>query len=164
MVQTMSLRSWVIGLLLPTMGWAEPCSDDSQREAYRQMTTLDQQPRLRLADWLARHGSAQGDPELAALLDDMRRSDARVQELLLALWDRCGRPAGAALSRENVEAVLLVALHADLDIQSRLIEFLRDAAGRGLVGAKQMATLEERFNKRRAGRPAAPAPSPAPSD
>jgi len=157
-----SSRSLTIWLLLPVVVWAEPCSDESQREAYGLIATLDQQPRIRLAEWLTKHGGTKGDPELAEIQEDMQRTDVRVRGLLTTLWDQCGRPANAALSKENIGAILLVALHGDLEIQSRLIEFLREAAGRGLVGSKQMATLEERFKKQQMGsgivRPGNPPP------
>lgn len=133
--------SLFLGLLaLPLPGRAQN-PDSLLREA----AARDQQVRMRLLEMNRR---VNGGEYSAALVDSLVAAGAEMERIdrenmrLVASLLRDGLPEG--LAAESYDAVWLIIDHAPLKEQKRYLPLLREAAGRGVISAYKLATLEDR--------------------
>ncbi len=127
-------------LALPLPGRAQN-PDSLLREA----AARDQQVRMRLLEMNSR---VNGGEYSAALVDSLVAAGAEMERIdrenmrLVASLLRDGLPEG--LAAESYDAVWLIIDHAPLKEQKRYLPLLREAAGRGVISAYKLATLEDR--------------------
>lgn len=133
--------SLFLGLLaLPLPGRAQH-PDSLMREA----AARDQQVRMQLLEMNRR---VNGGEYSAALVDSLVAAGAEMERIdrenmrLVASLLRDGLPEG--LAAESYDAVWLIIDHAPLKEQKRYLPLLREAAGRGVISAYKLATLEDR--------------------
>lgn len=133
--------SLFLGLLaLPLPGRAQH-PDSLLREA----AARDQQVRMQLLEMNRR---VNGGEYSAALVDSLVAAGAEMERIdrenmrLVASLLRDGLPEG--LAAESYDAVWLIIDHAPLKEQKRYLPLLREAAGRGVISAYKLATLEDR--------------------
>lgn len=133
--------SLFLGLLaLPLPGRAQH-PDSLLREA----AARDQQVRMQLLEMNRRVNDGEYS---AALVDSLVAAGAEMERIdrenmrLVASLLRDGLPEG--LAAESYDAVWLIIDHAPLKEQKRYLPLLREAAGRGVISAYKLATLEDR--------------------
>lgn len=133
--------SLFLGLLaLPLPGRAQH-PDSLLREA----AARDQQVRMQLLEMNRR---VNGGEYSAALVDSLVAAGAEMERIdrenmrLVASLLRDGLPEG--LAAESYDAVWLIIDHASLKEQKKFLPLLREAAGRGVISAYKLATLEDR--------------------
>lgn len=135
---TLSLFLGLLALPLPSRA-QHP--DSLLREA----AARDQQVRMRLLEMNRR---VNGGEYSAALVDSLVAAGAEMERIdrenmrLVASLLRDGLPEG--LAAESYDAVWLIIDHAPLKEQKRYLPLLREAAGRGVISAYKLATLEDR--------------------
>ena len=135
---TLSLFLGLLALPLPSRA-QHP--DSLLREA----AARDQQVRMQLLEMNRRVNDGEYS---AALVDslvaagvEMERIDRENMRLVASLL-RDGLPEG--LAAESYDAVWLIIDHASLKEQKKFLPLLREAAGRGVISAYKLATLEDR--------------------
>ena len=127
-------------LALPLPGRAQH-PDSLLREA----AARDQQARMQLLEMNRR---VNGGEYSAALVDSLVAAGAEMERIdrenmrLVASLLRDGLPEG--LAAESYDAVWLIIDHASLKEQKKFLPLLREAAGRGVISAYKLATLEDR--------------------
>lgn len=127
-------------LALPLPGRAQH-PDSLLREA----AARDQQVRMQLLEMNRR---VNGGEYSAALVDSLVAAGAEMERIdrenmrLVASLLRDGLPEG--LAAESYDAVWLIIDHASLKEQKKFLPLLREAAGRGVISAYKLATLEDR--------------------
>lgn len=133
--------SLFLGLLtLPLSGQAQN-PDSLLREA----AARDQQVRVQLLEMNRR---VNGGEYSAALVDSLVAAGAEMERIdrenmrLVASLLRDGLPEG--LAAESYDAVWLIIDHAPLKEQKKFLPLLREAAGRDVISAYKLATLEDR--------------------
>lgn len=133
--------SLFLGLLaLPLPGRAQN-PDSLLREA----AARDQQVRMQLLEMNRRVNDGEYS---AALVDSLVAAGAEMERIdrenmrLVASLLRDGLPEG--LAAESYDAVWLIIDHASLKEQKKFLPLLREAAGRGVISAYKLATLEDR--------------------
>lgn len=135
---TLSLFLGLLALPLPSRA-QHP--DSLMREA----AARDQQVRMQLLEMNRR---VNGGEYSAALVDSLVAAGAEMERIdrenmrLVASLLRDGLPEG--LAAESYDAVWLIIDHAPLKEQKRYLPLLREAAGRGVISAYKLATLEDR--------------------
>ena len=135
---TLSLFLGLLALPLPSRA-QHP--DSLLREA----AARDQQVRMQLLEMNRR---VNGGEYSAALVDSLVAAGAEMERIdrenmrLVASLLRDGLPEG--LAAESYDAVWLIIDHAPLKEQKRYLPLLREAAGRGVISAYKLATLEDR--------------------
>lgn len=135
---TLSLFLGLLALPLPSRA-QHP--DSFLREA----AARDQQVRMQLLEMNRR---VNGGEYSAALVDSLVAAGAEMERIdrenmrLVASLLRDGLPEG--LAAESYDAVWLIIDHAPLKEQKRYLPLLREAAGRGVISAYKLATLEDR--------------------
>ena len=135
---TLSLFLGLLALPLPSRA-QHP--DSLLREA----AARDQQVRMRLLEMNRRVNDGEYS---AALVDSLVAAGAEMERIdrenmrLVASLLRDGLPEG--LAAESYDAVWLIIDHAPLKEQKRYLPLLREAAGRGVISAYKLATLEDR--------------------
>lgn len=135
---TLSLFLGLLALPLPSRA-QHP--DSFLREA----AARDQQVRMQLLEMNRR---VNGGEYSAALVDSLVAAGAEMERIdrenmrLVASLLRDGLPEG--LAAESYDAVWLIIDHASLKEQKKFLPLLREAAGRGVISAYKLATLEDR--------------------
>lgn len=135
---TLSLFLGLLALPLPSRA-QHP--DSLLREA----AARDQQVRMQLLEMNRRVNDGEYS---AALVDSLVAAGAEMERIdrenmrLVASLLRDGLPEG--LAAESYDAVWLIIDHASLKEQKKFLPLLREAAGRGVISAYKLATLEDR--------------------
>lgn len=134
-----------LSLFLGLLALPLPSRAQNPDSLLREAAARDQQVRMQLLEMNRR---VNGGEYSAALVDSLVAAGAEMERIdrenmrLVASLLRDGLPEG--LAAESYDAVWLIIDHAPLKEQKRYLPLLREAAGRGVISAYKLATLEDR--------------------
>ena len=127
-----------------------PKTADSLRKVLTRVAIEDQRYRDKMSAMSQQSGPE--TPEMQALVDSMRITDARDLKIVKSILNKYGWIGADQIGEEANHALFLVILHADLATQKKYLPMLKQAVAGGKAREANLGMLEDRMAVRQ-GKP-----------